>query len=130
MKRGRPLRRGKPLERRTELKRGKPLERRARLTTTTRLRPRAPKQAARQREWNEITREKLERGESCVDARVSRCAGRIDGDHLVPTGRGGPWTEDNHRLRCRKHHDRKHGKPWAEETAGAWGTHPEDEVAA
>lgn len=82
------------------------------------LRQQSPTARARQEGWNEITRAKLARGESCVDAHVSRCAGPIDGDHDIQRSLGGKWDEDNHRLRCRKHHDLKHNRPWHEETAG------------
>lgn len=90
------------------------------LQRKTPLRKRSKKQAANQRDWNAITRSKLERGETCVDGPVG-CAGPIDGDHIVPRGRGGAWTEDNHALRCRRHHDIKHGIRVVE-SEPQWGT--------
>lgn len=87
------------------MRRGRPLQRVS------------PKQAERQRQWNAITRQKIEDGQTCVDAYLSRCSGPLDGDHDLSRSLGGKWDEENHRLRCRKHHDRKHGKPWHGETA-------------
>lgn len=93
------------------MRQGRPLARR------TPLRQQSPKQAARQKEWSKITRSKIERGETCVDAHLSRCAGPLDGDHEVQRSLGGKWDESNHSLRCRKHHDLKHGTPWHDEEA-------------
>jgi hypothetical protein len=102
------------------LQRKTPLRAKTGLKRKTGLRAQSSKQAARRRQWSAITKAKLERGEQCVDG-PAECRGPIDGDHIIPTGRGGPWTEDNHALRCRHHHEIKHGIRVVESNP-QWGT--------